>query len=267
MTGPTKEQARDRLQRALDALPSLRGLMPDSPEFKRWRRNTEIAITKTFGEGSRHVTDFTNVDYWLSVWSSETLDSDVQRVYVSGLDAAASVLRSMLDEVEEYWQEDDVAEGARAPHAGSTGTGLEVFIVHGRDDGTKEAVARLLAKLGLSPVILHERPNQGRTLIEKFEEHAEVGFAVALLTPDDVGSHRGQELAPRARQNVVFEFGYFVGRLGRTRVCALTTGSIELPSDYEGIVYIPLDEAGAWRMALVRELKAAGFTVDANLAF
>ena len=128
-------------------------------------------------------------------------------------------------------------------------------------------MARFLQRLGLTPIILHEQPNQGRTIIEKFEQHAQVGFAVALLTPDDVGSLKNEEkkLKPRARQNVVFELGYFLGRLGRERVCALTKGNVELPSNYDGVVYISLDDGG-WKIDLIRELKNVGFNVDANRA-
>ena len=118
----------------------------------------------------------------------------------------------------------------------------------------------------LEPVILHEQPNKGRTIIDKFEEYADVRFAVVLLTPDDVGAVKDREadLLPRARQNVVFEFGYFIGRLGRERVCALAKGDIETPSDSDGILYVPLDDNDGWKMRLLRELKAAGFDVDAN---
>ena len=76
-----------------------------------------------------------------------------------------------------------------------------------------------------------------------------------------------QSLKPRARQNVIFELGYFTGKLDRGRVCALTKGNVEIPSDYDGVLYIPFDESGAWRMKLVQELKNAGFEIDANLAF
>ena len=116
-------------------------------------------------------------------------------------------------------------------------------------------------------MILHERPDGGRTIIEKFEQHADVRFAVALLTPDDVGALKGDEsnLNPRARQNVIFEFGYLLGRLGRQGVRALTKGLVDIPSDYAGVLYIPLDDG--WKMGLIRELKHAGFEVDANKAF
>lgn len=144
-----------------------------------------------------------------------------------------------------------------------------IFLVHGRDEGAKNTVARFLEKLDLQPVILDEQANRGQTIIEKFESHSDVGFAIVLLTPDDEGGLRGGEKSGRhrARQNVIFELGFFIGRLGRQRVCALTKGSaMEIPSDYSGVVYIPLDDGGAWRYHLVKELKSAGFDVDANLA-
>lgn len=155
-------------------------------------------------------------------------------------------------------------EGSRAAHTPMPGT--RVFLVHGRDDGTKQAVARFLTTLGLDPVILHERPNGGRTIIEKFEEEAEVTYAIALFTPDDVGALAAEPtaLSPRARQNVVLEFGFFLGRLSRRRACALVKGTVELPSDYDGVLFVPFDEQGAWRFLLAREMMAAGMNVDLN---
>ena len=131
-----------------------------------------------------------------------------------------------------------------------------IFLVHGHDGEAKETVARFLEKLELEPIILHEQPNQGRTLIEKFETSSRgVAFAVVLLTPDDLGgaAHASPDLRPRARQNVILELGYFMGRLGRTRVCALYKGGVELPSDFQGVVYIEFDSAGAWKTKLAQE--------------
>lgn len=141
----------------------------------------------------------------------------------------------------------------------------KAFVVHGHDDGSREAVARFLEKIEFQPVILHEQANQGQTIIEKIERHGDVGFAVILLTPDDEGGAKGGPLQPRARQNVLLELGYFIGRLTRSRVCALKRGDIEIPSDFGGVVYMPYDENGGWKMALGRELEAAGFEVDWNL--
>lgn len=140
----------------------------------------------------------------------------------------------------------------------------KVFVVHGHDEGVREAVARFIAALGFQPIILHERANEGRTVIEKVEAHGDVGFAVVLLTPDDEGCAKGEAPAPRARQNVVLELGYFIGRLGRNRVCALKRGEVEIPSDFGGVVYETFDASGGWKQALGRELEAVGFEIDWN---
>lgn len=141
----------------------------------------------------------------------------------------------------------------------------KVFVVHGHDEGAREAVARFLERLGIKPVILHEQANQGRTVIEKVEAHGDVGFAVVLLTPDDEGSVKGGVLASRARQNVLLELGYFIGRLGRKYVCALKRGEVEIPSDFDGVVYETFDSSGGWKQALGRELQEAGFHIDWNI--
>lgn len=144
--------------------------------------------------------------------------------------------------------------------------GQDVFVVHGHDEATKEAVARFIEHLKLKAIVLHEQPNMGRTVIEKFEAYANVGFAVVLLTPDDVGAAQAKkdELRPRARQNVIFELGYFIAKLGRERVCPLYKEGVELPSDYLGVLYTQIDTAGAWRFALAKEMKKAGLPVDLN---
>lgn len=145
----------------------------------------------------------------------------------------------------------------------------KVFLVHGHDDGTKETVARFLGKLDLDVVILHEQVNAGRTIIEKLEHHSEdCDFAIILMTPDDVGSvDNGEDVHQhRARQNVILELGYFMGKLGRAQVVALYKGDIELPSDIHDILYVPLDVNGAWRLLLAREIQAGGLSIDLNKA-
>lgn len=153
------------------------------------------------------------------------------------------------------------AKGPMGPISGS-----KVFLVHGHDDSAKESTARFLEKIGLEAIVLNEQPNAGRTIIEKVECYAEVAFAVVLLTPDDIGGKQATEhaLKPRARQNVILELGYFLGRLGRTHVAALIKGDVEKPSDYDGVAYIHMDPAGAWKFTLARELKTAGLNVDLN---
>jgi predicted nucleotide-binding protein len=154
---------------------------------------------------------------------------------------------------------------APAPRQRTTrGTG--VFLVHGSNDAAKSTVARFLERLNLNLTILHEQPDKGRTVIEKFEDNASVGYAVILLTADDVGAIRASptDLQPRARQNVLLELGYFLGTLGRTHVCALREEGVEIPSDLAGVLYVPFDAAGAWKLRLAMEIKAAGIDLDLN---
>lgn len=141
-----------------------------------------------------------------------------------------------------------------------------VFLVHGRDNELKESTARFLEKIGLQPIILHEQTNQGRTIIEKFEEYSDVAFAVILMTPDDLGGIAASkpDLNKRARQNVVLELGYFLGKLGRKNVAAIVKGDIELPSDYSGVVYIGIDMSDNWKLKLAKEMKASGLNIDLN---
>lgn len=140
----------------------------------------------------------------------------------------------------------------------------KVFIVHGHDEGSREKVARFLERIGLEAIILHEQANRGRTVIEKVIEYGNVGFAVVLLTPDDEGCVKGGMLEPRARQNVLLELGFFIGRLGRDKVCALKKGAVEIPSDFAGVVWEHMDDNNGWKQSLSRELDAAGYTIDWN---
>jgi len=142
-----------------------------------------------------------------------------------------------------------------------------VFVVHGHDSLAKTDVARTLEKLNLEAIVLHEQPNEGKTIIEKLERDvSQVGFAVVLLTPDDEGypKNKPDEKKQRARQNVILELGFFSGVLGRSNVCVLYKGDVEIPSDYLGVVYVAMDEDGAWRFNLAKELKRAGLFVDLN---
>jgi predicted nucleotide-binding protein len=141
----------------------------------------------------------------------------------------------------------------------------EIFIVHGHNTAILQSVARTIEKLGLVPIVLHEKPNSGRTIIEKFETNSNVGFAIVLLTDDDEGKAKTEiDLKKRARQNVVLELGYFIGKLGRKRVLSLYSENVEIPSDIHGLLYVPIDGSGNWKFSIVRELKEIGFDVDAN---
>lgn len=142
----------------------------------------------------------------------------------------------------------------------------KIFIVHGHDNEAKETMAHLITTLGFDPIILHEQASSGKTIIEKIEAHTDVGFAVVLYTPCDKGGKDADafDWKPRARQNVIFEHGYLIGKLGRDKVCALVRGGVELPNDIAGVVYIDVDKGGAWKYSLANELASAGYPADKN---
>jgi predicted nucleotide-binding protein len=159
-----------------------------------------------------------------------------------------------------------------------------IFIVHGRDDKPKLELARILEKLGFKAIILSEQPDKGRTIIEKLEQETmDIGYAFVILTPDDVGGTLngiksavegmsegyidledvlGDELNYRARQNVILELGYFVGKIGRNRVCCLYKGDVKLPSDIHGVLFKKFDKSvEECYKGILDELKAAGYEI------
>ncbi len=135
-----------------------------------------------------------------------------------------------------------------------------VFLVHGHNEEIFRQTAQFLVGHGLDVVVLHEQPNLGRTIIEKFVDYSDVAFAVVLLTADDRGgmaSTSFKDQSPRARQNVILELGFFLGKLGRNRVFALYEEGVEIPSDYSGVLFTALDKQNVWQSELLKELKAA----------
>jgi predicted nucleotide-binding protein len=142
----------------------------------------------------------------------------------------------------------------------------KVFIVHGRDNEAKQEVSRFIEKLGLEAIILHEQASVGMTIIEKIERYSnDADFALVLYTACDHGLGVHESNIPpknRARQNVVFEHGYFMAKLGRENVCSLVKGDIEKPNDISGVVYVAMDDFGAWKTEVAKELKACGYTIS-----
>lgn len=141
----------------------------------------------------------------------------------------------------------------------------KVFIVHGRDNEAKQELARFVESLNLTAIILHEQASSGKTIIEKIEHYSnDADFALVLYTACDHGRGVHESKIPpknRARQNVVFEHGYLMAKLGRKNVCALVRGDIETPNDISGVVYVSLDPLGAWKNDVVKELRACGYEI------
>src|SRR5260370_22453937 len=231
--GALQKQRQRGLELASDA-------SADSTAIRVWYNTTRAILAAAFGSESRNIGAVNSAGPHHQMYFEGTPESLIRAHARENLRAAATMLDSCIEQLQllaPRLSGRGAEEGVLQQEAGRS-----VFIVHGRDEGRKEAVARFLNTLDLKPVILHEQASRGRTLIEKFEAHADVSFAVVILTGDDSGGPTGSEsLRPRGRQNVVFELGYFVGRLGRKKVCTLYEEGVEIPSDFSGIVYVPLD--------------------------
>ena len=242
----------------------LHGVQLAKDDYSSWELVTRNYLEKAFGTNSPNVSTITDVgkygsfpmnasDDWWENHRKESLQTQIKK------------LEGLLELLE---TECTLSHG-QSPTLEHSTMGHKIFLVHGHSEVALHETARYLEKLNQEIVILREQPNQGRTIIEKFEDYADVGFAIILMTNDDRGGKNDvayNEQLPRARQNVIFEFGYFVGRLGRNRVCALYSEGVEIPSDYSGVLYVPIDEQGAWRMMLAKEMRAVGLPVDMNLA-
>jgi predicted nucleotide-binding protein len=191
---------------------------------------------------------------------------EIHRDVAAHIENAIAMIEGIVARFREDLEEDD-GGGAEARAEVRAESTRRVFVVHGHDQGTKETVARFLSQLDLEPIILHEQPSGGRTIIEKFEDYSDVAFAVVVLTPDDHGGPAGAITQARARQNVILELGFFLGRLGRARVCALKKGEVEVPTDFAGVVYTTIDDAGGWKVELAKEISASGIEIDFNKVF
>lgn len=261
----TPQQGIELLQRQLaQGERLLAGRPMPKDDYSSWELVTRNLLEKAFGQNSPNVTSITGVGKY-GAFPMGAGEAWWENHRAESLQTQLTKLRGLIELLRTEAELRD--EGVVKPERSFAGH--RIFLVHGHDALALQETARFLEKLEQDVIILREQPNRGLTLIEKFEDYADVGFAIVLLTPDDRGGPVTvpyDEQKPRARQNVLFELGYFIGRLGRNRVCALYRPGVEIPSDYSGVLYREFDEKGAWRLELARELKAAGLPVDMNKA-
>jgi predicted nucleotide-binding protein len=264
----------DQIRRAIDRLrkriSELDAFDPSSvqerwpPEARAIETAIEETLAKVFGEGTPAYDRYDSAARLdngpLIMGGGDDPPYKIQEWLREGKARSLALLNQAVKGLEEDLADaGETSSPSISAQARSTNSD-EVFIVHGRDSPAKLEVARLIERAGLKAIILHEQPNQGRTIIEKFEAHGGTArFAVIIVTPDDVGGLDADHLHARARQNVVGEMFWFAGRLGRERVCALKKGDIEMPSDFAGVGYTEMDDRGAWKQELLRELEAAGY--------
>ncbi|WP_129127024.1 TIR domain-containing protein [Geomonas oryzae] len=256
MAKDLKSQACNTVQRQRDALLNIKDQL--DARLPQWRDRTLRFLSDTIVDDELRI---------LSSINSKTWEQEKQEylVFLNDLEQGINDLPRQFLRIDPLPLNSKISnDSTSSENADKTN---RVFVVHGHDSLAKTDVARTLEKVGLEAIILHEQPNEGKTIIEKFERDAkQVSFAVVLLTPDDIGYpiNKPDVQKPRARQNVVLELGYFSGVLGRSNVCVLYKGEVEIPTDYLGVVYINMDEGGAWRFNLAKELRQAGLKADLN---
>ena len=228
-------------------------------KFRIWREKTQRFLMKKYGTDSYEARTFQERNFSLSIFSLDTPETEFVESCRAELETVKGTFLEYLDEMK-----DEVGGTAACPITHEIRSFSRVFIVHGHNGELKEGVARLLEQQGIQPIILHEQVNRGATIIEKIESNSDVQAAVCLFTADDYGhSATDQEKQPRARQNVVFEAGYFMGKLGRENIVIISDKGVELPSDLQGVVYT---DTQFWKMKLLKELKAIGYSIDFNKA-
>lgn len=254
------ERAMELIMRQIDQIDGLLQLKYNDPEVRKWDNITEQILIKSFGKPHDNLSDFYAARHSGAVLFAQS-DYELQEQYIENMQKCRKLLEGFIEQLEIFAEPQESTPTIEV----KTTLSKKIFIVHGHDNQATSELALFLSRLGLEPIILHEQPSEGMTVIEKLEKYSDVGYTFILLTPDDVGAKAGEKdnLRSRARQNVVFEFGLFAGKLGRNRVCALYKGDVELPSDLHGLVYLPFQSSiNEVQLDIIKELRAAGYEVN-----
>lgn len=242
-----------------------KGVTCESSEFITWRSKTLLFLRKVYGEKSYEYKTFDNIIFYLTIITGSTTKSDEIRACKGGLIEAGAILSAYLEAMKDELEDECESETSlpAADYVCGAGEFSKVFIVHGHDSALKSEMARLIEKQKIEAIILSEQVNKGATVIEKIEEYSNVDAAICLFTPDDLGKEKNDtELNYRARQNVVFETGYFMAKLKRENVILVAESGVEMPSDLQGVMYT---NTGEWKFRVLRELRAIGYNIDMNL--
>lgn len=230
-----------------------------SPEFQAWRMKVERFLIQVFGENSHEYRDLHNRKFSTRTLYSSTPELDLINACKNDLLRVKAILSTYLEDLDET-ESNEINPSSIKPSCYK-----KIFIVHGHDGELKQTVARIIEKQGIEAVILSEQSNPGITIIEKLEKHSDVGAAICLFTNDDIGkANNEKDLKPRARQNVVFEAGYFMGYLGRDHVVMIADTDNEIPGDLGGMVYTSRND---WKISLCKDLKSMGYGIDFNKLF
>jgi len=254
MSKLTKGEATAKLQKLMASADTLKNTARYSPEFKKWRRDTQVAITYIFGDESRHTKDFESVHYSLGMYTDNTPDSEFQEAYEKGLNNAKAILQSMVDEIQEYWKEQSIINDKV-----KTTSNLSpcVFIGHGRSKLWARLKTFLNDELGLAAVTYESESRVSESIVSIIEKMLDQAtFAILILTAEDETT----DGLKRARQNVIHEAGLFQGRLGFRKAVLLRQEGLEEFTNVAGLQYISFsgDQIEQTFYELQRVLKREG---------
>ncbi|MBH0096931.1 nucleotide-binding protein [Psychrobacter sp. NZS113] len=236
----------------------------DSRRAEKLYSRVSVIVEKFFDSKVKYINELYAIRYLLKGINCSATGSDKEIKWQEGKEKLENLVNTLVYDVNISKK---LTGGQIMSAFDNQSKCSKVFIVHGHDDGAKNEVARFIEKIGFEAVILHEQVDSGATIIEKLEKHTDVGFAIVLYTECDIGGvikSKLEEFKPRARQNVIFEHGLLIGKIGRANVVALVKGNVEIPNDISGVVYKPMDTGGAWKYSIAREMKSSGYDVDMN---
>lgn len=272
----TREEAKQRLQDRIDKGMELKSQQVNTREafeelsnaYSKWNSfNSELLRRLFTTEEAAKEYDFWGV--MVASMYEPSLAEKIAEIY-KDIDKKIHRIDSIIERLELIPLSSSVTQSEQLTATTSQPKSKKVFVVHGHDDVAKTSLEVFLHEIGLEPVVLHRQADQGLTVIEKFEKHSDVGYAFILLTPDEVAYLASEAPKPeverktelRARPNVIFEFGYFVGKLGRSKVCCLYTGGVTLPSDVSGMIYKRYEKSvEEVAYSVIKDLKASGYGV------
>jgi predicted nucleotide-binding protein len=211
--------------------------------------------------------DLKHIHFWpLSLTRNTT--EELMHAWENGKNALNSLLDCILEKIDIENQFGIREKGSKMDIEGGISDYKNIFIVHGHDALMKNLVNSFVIKIGLNPIILDEKENQGNTVIEKFEQAAaNASYAIILMSPDDKVLPEDDKIIYRPRQNVVFEMGYFISVLGRSRVLILSKRNLplEFPTDLSGLIHEAFEENNdRWKIRIIKELNILGYGIDAN---
>ena len=243
-----------------------KNLVYEDGNLGKVKNRAEMLVTKIFGGKTEYITALRKVSYSPTMAWSGMDKSYYQDSFISGKNELINLINVIQEDLS-LSDNFEVIENEKTQINQEPNN--KVFLVHGHNQEMKQSSARFIDKLSLKPIILHEQPNKGRTIIEKFTDYSNVGFAVVLLSADDLGFNKNDKIENasfRARQNVILELGFFLGKLGREKVVVLfeQVDNFEIPSDYQGVLFIPYDSNENWKLSIAKELKAVGFEIDGS---